>query len=284
MKEIESLRTTTLPGAFGHCLVVAQVAQPAVAQCFYSTSYLHWDIGCSACGQESLCVGLAGAGGELPPGRRRQSCGHPAICVGAEFRLSLSGRRPTRHARPGNELGGNGASSTSKNFRPLSKNIPMPSARKSKRSSAPAITRSWVRLGQLAGRGGPTAGPHQHPCGRAARQTGGRAGVSRPLQPRGGDIYFEKGRLPARPAGRGIGLDNARCHHSPTTRRLGQAAGCQLFFLPAYSPDPTPSNIAAVRISNVNKSVRAKVDSVMKRGFAGGELDVRRLWVRGREC
>ena len=34
-----------------------------------------------------------------------------------------------------------------------------------------------------------------------------------------------------------IVLDNARFHQSPTTLLLVEAAGCQLFFFPAYSPD-----------------------------------------------
>lgn len=54
------------------------------------------------------------------------------------------------------------------------------------------------------------------------------------------DTCFEKVRLPALPAGSVIVLDNARFHHSPTTLRRVQAAGCQLFFLPACSPDLDP--------------------------------------------
>ena len=54
------------------------------------------------------------------------------------------------------------------------------------------------------------------------------------------DVYFEKVLLPALPPGSGIVLDNARFHQSPTPRRLVEAAGCQLLFLPAYSPDLNP--------------------------------------------
>jgi transposase len=35
-------------------------------------------------------------------------------------------------------------------------------------------------------------------------------------------------------------VDNARFHQSSTTLRLVEATGCQLFFLPAYSPDLNP--------------------------------------------
>jgi transposase len=54
------------------------------------------------------------------------------------------------------------------------------------------------------------------------------------------DAYFEKVLLPALPPGSVIVLDNARFHQSPTTLRLVEAAGCQMLFLPAYSPDLNP--------------------------------------------
>jgi transposase len=54
------------------------------------------------------------------------------------------------------------------------------------------------------------------------------------------DAYFEQVLLPELPAGSVIVLDNARFHQSPTTQRLVAAAGCQLLFLPAHSPDLNP--------------------------------------------
>ena len=54
------------------------------------------------------------------------------------------------------------------------------------------------------------------------------------------DAYFEKVLLPVLPPGSVIVLDNARFHQSPTTLKLAAAAGCQLLFLPAYSPDLNP--------------------------------------------
>jgi len=54
------------------------------------------------------------------------------------------------------------------------------------------------------------------------------------------DAYFEQVLLPELPRGSVIVLDNARFHQSPTTQRLVEAAGCQLLFLPAYSPDLNP--------------------------------------------
>jgi transposase len=54
------------------------------------------------------------------------------------------------------------------------------------------------------------------------------------------DTYFEKVLLPALPPDSVIVWDNASFHHSPTTLKLVEAAGHQLLFLPAYSPDLNP--------------------------------------------
>jgi transposase len=54
------------------------------------------------------------------------------------------------------------------------------------------------------------------------------------------DAYFAQVLLPVLPPGSVIVLDNARFHQSPTTAALVAAAGCALWFLPAYSPDLNP--------------------------------------------
>jgi transposase len=54
------------------------------------------------------------------------------------------------------------------------------------------------------------------------------------------NAYFAAVLLPALPPGSVIVLDNARFHQSPSTAALVAAAGCQLLFLPAYSPDLNP--------------------------------------------
>ena len=54
------------------------------------------------------------------------------------------------------------------------------------------------------------------------------------------DVYFEQVLLPVLPPGSVIVLDNGRFHQSPTTQKLVESAGCQLLFLPSYSPDLNP--------------------------------------------
>ena len=70
------------------------------------------------------------------------------------------------------------------------------------------------------------------------------------------DAYFEKVLLPVRPPGSVIVLDNARFHQSPTTRKLAAAAGCQLLFLPAGSPDLNPiEHLRAARKPRLRKDL-----------------------------
>jgi transposase len=54
------------------------------------------------------------------------------------------------------------------------------------------------------------------------------------------DAYFAGVLLPALPRGSVIVLDNARFHQSPRTAQLVRDAGCELLFLPPYSPDLNP--------------------------------------------
>lgn len=54
------------------------------------------------------------------------------------------------------------------------------------------------------------------------------------------DVYFEKVLLPAIPKGSVIIMDNASFHKSPSTQKLIDDAGCELLFLPTYSPDLNP--------------------------------------------
>ena len=54
------------------------------------------------------------------------------------------------------------------------------------------------------------------------------------------DTYFEKVLLPALPKDSVIVLDNASFHQASSTQKLVAAAGCELLFLPTYSPDLNP--------------------------------------------
>lgn len=54
------------------------------------------------------------------------------------------------------------------------------------------------------------------------------------------DAYFEKMLLPALPKGSVIVLDNASFHKAKSTAKIVEQSGCELLFLPTYSPDLNP--------------------------------------------
>jgi len=56
--------------------------------------------------------------------------------------------------------------------------------------------------------------------------------------------YLRELLLPALPPGRTIVLDNLAVHHRAAARRLVEARGCRLLFLPPYSPDYNPIELA----------------------------------------
>jgi transposase len=54
------------------------------------------------------------------------------------------------------------------------------------------------------------------------------------------NTYLEEFLLPVLTKGQLVIMDNAPFHHSLETRRLREEKGCQLRFLPAYSPELNP--------------------------------------------
>ncbi|MDP9365989.1 MAG: transposase [Chloroflexota bacterium] len=58
------------------------------------------------------------------------------------------------------------------------------------------------------------------------------------------DAFVERWLVPALRPGQVVVLDNLSVHKSPRARRLVEAAGCRLVFLPTYSPDLNPIELA----------------------------------------
>ena len=72
------------------------------------------------------------------------------------------------------------------------------------------------------------------------------------------DVYFAQVLLPVLPPGSVIVLDNARFHQSPTTQKLVEAAGCHLMFLPPYSPDLNPIELAFAKLKHLLRRAAAR--------------------------
>jgi transposase len=78
------------------------------------------------------------------------------------------------------------------------------------------------------------------------------------------EAFIEQVLLPTLQPGDIVVLDNLAAHKSSTVERLLHTHGCQLLFLPAYSPDFSPIENAFAKIKQFLRSVRAQtVDALI---------------------
>src|SRR3954469_17515120 len=80
--------------------------------------------------------------------------------------------------------------------------------------------------------------------------------------------YLEHFLLPALPAGTVIVVDNVGAHQPDRIGELVTAAGCQLVFLPAYSPDLSPIEEAFSKIKTLVKAAAARTRTALDAAIA----------------
>jgi len=71
------------------------------------------------------------------------------------------------------------------------------------------------------------------------------------------DAFVEQSLLPTLVPGQIVILDNLAVHKSPQARKLIEGAGCQVRFLPSYSPDFNPIELA---FAKVKQRLRGKAE------------------------
>jgi transposase len=76
------------------------------------------------------------------------------------------------------------------------------------------------------------------------------------------DAFVEQSLLPTLVPGQIVILDNLAVHKSPRARTLIEGAGCAVLFLPAYSPDFNPIELAFAKLK---QTLRTKAE----RTFSG---------------
>lgn len=72
------------------------------------------------------------------------------------------------------------------------------------------------------------------------------------------ETFVEQVLVPALRPGQVVALDNLSVHKSARARDLIAAAGCQLLFLPRYSPDCNPIELAFAKIKQVLRRAEAR--------------------------
>jgi transposase len=80
--------------------------------------------------------------------------------------------------------------------------------------------------------------------------------------------YLEHFLLPALAPGTVVVVDNVGAHQPERIRELVVAAGCELVFLPAYSPDLTPIEEAASLIKALVKAAGARTRAALDAAIA----------------
>jgi transposase len=100
------------------------------------------------------------------------------------------------------------------------------------------------------------------------------AGMSAAMTVEGGTdtavfaTYLERVPLPTLIPGQLVVVDNVGAHQPERIRQLVTAAGCQLVFLPAYSPDLSPIEEAFSKIKALVKAAAARTRAALDAAIA----------------
>jgi len=72
------------------------------------------------------------------------------------------------------------------------------------------------------------------------------------------EVYLERLLLPNLAAGQIVVMDNLPAHKGERVRELIESAGCELMYLPAYSPDFNPIEEAFSKVKNTLRKIEAR--------------------------
>lgn len=75
--------------------------------------------------------------------------------------------------------------------------------------------------------------------------------------------YVEHVLCPTLQPGQIVFMDNLSAHKDPTIRALIEARGCELRWLPRYSPDCTPVELAIAKIKALLRSAMARTQEAL---------------------
>jgi transposase len=78
------------------------------------------------------------------------------------------------------------------------------------------------------------------------------------------ELYVEQFLAPSLKSGQIVIMDNLRIHKRQKVRELIEARGCQLWFLPAYSPDFSPIEEAFSKVKAVLRRIGARTRDALQ--------------------
>ena len=80
--------------------------------------------------------------------------------------------------------------------------------------------------------------------------------------------YVREFLAPALRPGQVVVLDNLAVHKAPAARALVEARGCRLLFLPAYSPDLSPIELAFAKLKEALRRAGARTKEALEAAIA----------------
>jgi transposase len=76
-------------------------------------------------------------------------------------------------------------------------------------------------------------------------------------------LYVEKGLVPSLRYGQVVVMDNLSAHKGERVRELVESVGCELLYLPPYSPDFNPIEEAFSKVKGILRKVEARSREVL---------------------
>ncbi len=95
------------------------------------------------------------------------------------------------------------------------------------------------------------------------------------------ETYIEKVLVPSLRAGQIVVMDNLGAHRPKRIRELIEQRGCELLYLPAYSPDYNPIEEAFAKIKNLLRKATARTKEALVEAIGAALSAVTAADVRG---
>ncbi len=104
----------------------------------------------------------------------------------------------------------------------------------------------------------------------SARGMGSSLAVDGPTDRKVFEAYLERMLLPTLEAGQIVVMDNLSAHKGERIRELVESRGCELLYLPAYSPDLNPIEEAFSKIKGILRKAEARTREALVKAMGRG--------------
>jgi transposase len=82
------------------------------------------------------------------------------------------------------------------------------------------------------------------------------------------EVYLERFLVPSLRVGQVVVMDNLSAHKSERVQRLIEERGCEVWYLPSYSPDLSPIELAFSKLKEWLRRTKARTKEALEEGIA----------------